>query len=300
MTALQIAAAQHSTGGWGWRPNSEPNTECTSLALLATRLDSSRAGRAAYARGRAWLLGCQNLDGGWPVSQQVPGSSWMTSLAVIALSADGEAQPHALRGASWLLGSRSRGEGLLVRGLRRVFRMDAAVDHDLNLLGWPWAADTTAWVEPTSWALLALKRVRSTWAYAAADMRIRQGDSMLVDRMCVGGGWNYGNRRVLGEALEPFPDTTALALMALQDVPSEATTGVSIRRLETLLDGQQSTLTLSLAVLCAEVNGNEPSQLRERLTRRLVARPPHDLRSHALALLALHAPTNPFKVYVRA
>ena len=39
---------------------------------------------------------------------------------------------------------------------------------------------------------------------------------MLRDRETVGGGWNYGNRVVLGEDLEPYAQTTAAALVALQ------------------------------------------------------------------------------------
>jgi hypothetical protein len=38
---------------------------------------------------------------------------------------------------------------------------------------------------------------------------------MLLERRCRDGGWNYGNRRVLGEDLPSYPETTALALMAL-------------------------------------------------------------------------------------
>jgi hypothetical protein len=40
-------------------------------------------------------------------------------------------------------------------------------------------------------------------------------ERMLLDRRCRDGGWNYGNRRVLGADLPSYPETTALALMAL-------------------------------------------------------------------------------------
>ena len=49
--------------------------------------------------------------------------------------------------------------------------------------------------------------------------RIRQGELLLYDRMCADGGWNYGNTKVLGEHLPPYPETTALALIALQEHP---------------------------------------------------------------------------------
>jgi hypothetical protein len=67
------------------------------------------------------------------------------------------------------------------------------------------------WVEPTSWATLALKRFRPT-----ARALVEDGERVLADRECVGGGWNYGNRTVYGEELPPYVQTTAVALIALQ------------------------------------------------------------------------------------
>ena len=40
---------------------------------------------------------------------------------------------------------------------------------------------------------------------------------LIYDRMCESGGWNYGNSQVLGETLWPYPDVTAIALIALRD-----------------------------------------------------------------------------------
>jgi hypothetical protein len=38
---------------------------------------------------------------------------------------------------------------------------------------------------------------------------------MILDRRCADGGWNYGNRKVLGVDLPSYPETTALALIGL-------------------------------------------------------------------------------------
>jgi hypothetical protein len=40
---------------------------------------------------------------------------------------------------------------------------------------------------------------------------------MLLDRVCVAGGWNSGNSVVYGESLRPHVEATAIALLALQD-----------------------------------------------------------------------------------
>ena len=48
--------------------------------------------------------------------------------------------------------------------------------------------------------------------------RIADAVAFLRDREAVGGGWNYGNRIVLDEALPPFAQTTAVALIGLRDL----------------------------------------------------------------------------------
>jgi hypothetical protein len=40
---------------------------------------------------------------------------------------------------------------------------------------------------------------------------------MLLDRVCVGGGWNSGNSIVYGAPLPAHVEATAIALLALQD-----------------------------------------------------------------------------------
>ena len=54
-------------------------------------------------------------------------------------------------------------------------------------------------------------------AAKGADTRIRDGEAVLRDRVCVDGGWNYGNSNVFGKNLPAYIPTTAIALLALQD-----------------------------------------------------------------------------------
>jgi hypothetical protein len=42
---------------------------------------------------------------------------------------------------------------------------------------------------------------------------------MILERRCSDGGWNYGNRKVLGTELPSYPETTALALVGLAGCP---------------------------------------------------------------------------------
>ena len=80
--------------------------------------------------------------------------------------------------------------------------------------------DTANWVEPTSYALMFLKKflrsvgqqVPQAGGRETFKPIIAEAESLLYQRMCKEGGWNYGNARVLGEELRPYPLTTAIAL----------------------------------------------------------------------------------------
>lgn len=288
-SAAALVGAQDESGGWGFRPGVPANTECTALAVLALHAPGADAGvSSAVGRGVAWLESRQREDGSWPLSDQVPDASWMTSVAVVALASVRPDSRSALRGGTWLLGQRSRRQKLMERVRAWLSDEPPAVDQDPNLAGWPWTGDTTAWVEPTSWALLALKRLRDELPRKRTDERIKDAHRLLADRMCRGGGWNYGNKAVLGYDLEPYPDTTALALLALQDAPSAGVTEPGIVRLREMLGDHPSALALALAVLALEAHERDAAAERARLRERMMqVTRDDDVRVLALALLAL-------------
>src|SRR5262249_5050846 len=78
-----------------------------------------------------------------------------------------------------------------------------------------WRPGSSSWIEPTAHALLALKRASRAWPGPALRDRIGMGEKMILERRCSDGGWNYGNRKVLGTELPSYPETTALALLGL-------------------------------------------------------------------------------------
>jgi hypothetical protein len=284
-----LVAARNAEGAWGWAPAHPGNTECTALAAWALHAHCApgTAGRDASDLGVRWLRERQLPDGSWPMSDQVPGSSWMSSLAVLALGRVRRDNPQAVRGAGWLLGQESRVQPWLLRAWLRLFPVERPVDQDPDLVGWPWTTDTAPWVEPTAWSLLAVKALLPALPARRAAERIRQAELMLVDRMCIGGGWNYGNKRVLGEALPPYPDTTALALMALHDRAGEPDLVASVARLEEMLLANRSVLVLALSALALGRHGRDPAPLRAELLQRLDSAAPADTRTLALALLAV-------------
>lgn len=296
--ARSLLDLQNPDGGWGARRGGPSTTEATSLAILA--LPRSPPQKAAGA-GLAWLRERQRPDGAWPPSDQVPLSSWMTPLAVLALSLSGSERGRALRGAQWVLAQEGRGYSWITKLFFRLFPEREAIELDPDLKGWPWMPDTFSWIEPTAYSLIALKTLRSDLPSEPAASRILQGERMILDRMCPGGGWNYGNSVVLGEELWPYPDTTALALIALQDVPDRKEIRTSLEALQRMLAENDSGLAVALATLCFRLYRRDVAALRQRLERSfgtLVAQ--GETRAIALSVLALHEPENPFQFDHRA
>jgi hypothetical protein len=76
---------------------------------------------------------------------------------------------------------------------------------------------------------------------------------VLVDRVCQSGGWNYGNSNALGQGLEPYVPTTALALLAMQDKPDLPQVVRSLAWLEANATVESSAMALGLTAICLQV-----------------------------------------------
>ena len=100
----------------------------------------------------------------------------------------------------WLTGLSGIENGLKFRIAH--FLRPHLVDLDPSFKGWPWRPDNASWIEPTAHALVASESgVPKQAATRELRERIESGERMLLDRRCSDGGWNYGNRSVLGVEL---------------------------------------------------------------------------------------------------
>jgi hypothetical protein len=192
LAARHLAELRNSDGGFGPAPRVASEPEPTALAAIA--LDDADAA--------AWLAAAQQDDGGFLVGPPDVRNHSATPLAAIALG-QGAARERTL-------------DYLVANQAPRSEDSDPRFPHDPSTRGWGWTSTTFGWVEPTARALLALKLLRPDAADAIAD-----GTRVLEDRECSAGGWNYGNRQVLGRDLEPFLQTTAAATLAIHNGPSE-------------------------------------------------------------------------------
>jgi hypothetical protein len=206
-----LRATQNPDGGWGYFAGKQSWLEPTVYAALALHGDPDSTGAVT----RAWRLAAswQNPDGGWRPCAVDGASTWVTALGVTLGDVIGHDTGIVDAGVRWLTG-RWGAESSLVNRILRGLGV-SAVEREVKFRGWPWRANTTAWVEPTAHSLVALRRAARTRKDAAILERIRSGEKMLESVRCADGGWNYGSPRALGVDLPSYIETTAIALVGL-------------------------------------------------------------------------------------
>jgi squalene cyclase len=245
-----LCAVQNADGGWGYKEGKKSWLEPTLYALQAFLAWD----KSSEEVSRAWSYACslQRPDGSWQASRDVEESHWSGSLCLGAALRMGAPDERFARGLRWLLGT----EGSEGRWGARLGRLldPTAVEYDATLRGWPWTAGASSWIEPTCHALAVLARVKASADSSRLRARIEEGRGLLLDRRCRDGGWNYGNRRVRGFDLPGYPETTALALLALAACGETDLSGTIARALVLHQDAGASPLAkawLSIALRSA-------------------------------------------------
>lgn len=235
-----LGRCRNPDGGFGLRAGQASELEPTALAAMA--LDDPAA--------RAWLADEQREDGSFGVDVGRYVNDSATGLCALALGLGSE---------------RERALDYLEEGGARRVESSSAIPIDPSAIGWGWTEDTASWVEPTARALWALRVGRPS------SPRIDDGVSLLLDRESVGGGWNYGNREVLGEDLPPFAQTTAIALIGLRRFdPVLEMRGVdALRRLWRVESAGGLSLATTMAAFRIHGADSEAERVNVRL-RRLV------------------------------
>jgi hypothetical protein len=286
----RLLSLANADGGFGAHAGLASSTEPTALAALALADETDPAAGEALERARAWLVGTQTPDGGWPSAPGLVEPTWATPLAVLALARDPGRRDRAVAGARWTLAQEGR-RLPRARGFADwLLGRETPVEYDDTLTGWAWRPETFSWIEPTAYAVLALDAVADALPADDVRRRVDVARRMIADRACPAGGWNYGNGRVLGEDLWPYPDTTALALLALRGGPERASVAAGLAALERMLDPTASGLATALGVLALAAWGHEVDAHRIRLRERFLRT---GLRGETRALAYAAAALNP-------
>ncbi|MFN0103411.1 MAG: prenyltransferase/squalene oxidase repeat-containing protein [Bryobacteraceae bacterium] len=206
-----LVASQNTDGGWGYFAGKRSWLEPTVYGLLALH---DQMEQPHWRRGWELVRSWQLPDGSWRPNEQVVESHWSTALAVTLHCARQAFDDKFHRGVDWLLDQRGEESTNLSRFLGLFVANN--IGHDRKFSGWPWLPGTTSWIEPTSHALVALKRAAPRITGGNLRRRVTLAEGMILRRRCADGGWNYGSRAALGVDLPSYPETTALALLGLQ------------------------------------------------------------------------------------
>ena len=273
-----LLTGANAGGGWAYYAGKTSRLEPTCWALLA--LGASGSSAASLAPHAQFLTRCQRASG-WLVEDP----AWPINIGFNALVA-----------VTWLSrpdlatdDARSRLLAALTasKGIQAPPTADTAQNNSLQ--GWSWFDATFSWVEPTSWALLALKKsARAGIANRDAPARIAEADRLLIDRACRPGGWNFGNSNMMRQDLRPYVPTTALALLAMQDRREESAVTRGLDYLEQHWINEESAPALGLSLLCLSAYGRPADTLADRLGAHVpLAVSFGNLHGVASALLAL-------------
>ena len=238
LNAQRYLLSAQAEGGWPYVLGEQNQPEATCYSLLAlfssSRNESLPGTQAAVVQGVTWLRNHVTLNGAVTLEgDEEP--HWSTSLAVLTFTRIRQALDVRDRSIEFLLDWHST-----------PLDPDPSTTMDMSRIGWPWIRDTFGWVEPTSYAVLALRA-----AGYETHPRVQEACGLLIDRACKSGGWNYGNPVVFNRDLSAFVPTTVWALLALQDVATAATVitkGWNFLHQE--ITQCYSTLSLALGILC--------------------------------------------------
>jgi hypothetical protein len=194
-----LVRARNPDGGWPYVAGRQSRLEPTTLALLALRASGHRIDIttvAGWPRRSGLLLDARGGE---------VNLAWHAQAALIAQSFDDSAVAASLVTAL-----------VDVKGV--ALPPSPALKQDDRLQGWPWSLGTFSWVEPTAWAIMAVRRWHRVRPTLDAASRIFEAERLLLDRAIAAGGWNYGNAALFGRDLRPHMPTTALALVALEPI----------------------------------------------------------------------------------
>jgi uncharacterized protein (DUF362 family) len=204
----RLLKVRSADGGWSYVAGQPSHLEPTCLALIALQPYQNEHS-AIIQQGFAFLEQHAQTDGSYRLSRGRPQAAWTTSLVLFTKTVYERPKAELDRIAHRLL-------TLEGRSVKADPEFNGYLDIDVSLVGWPWAEGTFSWVEPTSWACLALRR-----AGFGDHLRVQEGLRLLLDRAFDSGGANYGNRVILGKPTEPIPGPTSLLLLALQGLNDE-------------------------------------------------------------------------------
>ncbi len=252
-----LLESQNTDGGWGFHPGSQSRVEATCWALHALLHSGRKKAPESVGRGFQFLRAAQLPDGSWPASREQKVGCWVTSLACWVLMSEGNSATAVASGLRWLCEDWPADSSRLRRIFGRFTSQSRISPINTSYRGWGWTPRTSSWVEPTSFALLALSKSPEKLLPPAAKRRQQLAEALLYDRMCPGGAWNCGNPMVYGVTGDRLVVSTVWALLALRHYPERSENVISLNWLEERVSGIRGPGSLALARICLDTYGRK-------------------------------------------
>jgi hypothetical protein len=273
-------------GGFAGQTGGSYRPDATAWAAVALAAVGQGADLLKAAQAR--LAAAQLADGRVSLSPQHPEAFWPTALAIFAWHQAADCREAQARACRFLLAT---------TGHHWQRQADAPYEHDPALKGWPWIATTHSWVEPTSLAIISL-RINGYGEHA----RVKEGVRLLLDRQLPSGGWNYGNTRIFGRELFPFPESTGLVLNALKGMAPQGQIQKSLDYLKSRLQEVRTPLALGWGVMGLASWGEKPAQAQTWIGECLDRQKrygSYDTASLSLLIVASRAPQGLESVFTK-
>jgi hypothetical protein len=243
--------------------------EPTALACLALTAHGENTAALRLARQ---LADVQLQNGSVTANSESDSPGWTTSLAILAWLACEDFDTNIDRAIDWALATHGK-----------PAPMNPQIGHDPTILGWSWAAETHAWMEPTCMFVIALKA-----AGLGDHPRTREGVRLVTDRLLPTGGSNFGSTLVLGQATLPQVQSTGLAMLALAgEAITDPRVAKSLQYLEASLNPATTTASLSYGLLGLTAHNRRPPHAEAWLAGALERELTRGASAYKLALLAL-------------
>lgn len=246
---INLINRQLTDGGFSKIPGHPADATSTALAVIA--LNRLNAPSLTIVAGQNYLRRCQKQDGRVPLTQENLEVTWPTALALIAWDLDRSFEEQRSLTVQFLLNH----PGLTIK-------KSAVAAHDTSIPGWSWTERAYSWIEPTSFAVIALK-LEGLNEHRA----VRQGVKLIMDREIESGGWNYGNKQVFDTELLPMPESTGIALCALKNEMQEQDVSSSLGYLESIYPTLSTPLSLARAVYGLTVYNRRPDDIEIKISQ---------------------------------
>jgi hypothetical protein len=232
--------------------------EPTAAVLLAIRDDPLAIN--SYQRGIAWLLGSQNIDGGWGIHEADSESGWQTAWALIALRYTAENNDSINKAVDWLI---YVGNSEITQ--EQFKKPEIPVSDSVTAFIWPWLPGQGGWIEPTASTLFALGGITNS---QLAATRMNAALRYFRQYRTPSGGWNHGNAGPFETIVLPRAYQTALVLIALAQSAKQEIQTNDLSALRQDMRRDPSILAQSSGLLAIRILGGSDETSNALITER--------------------------------